>query len=119
MKSRPPLFKKCSGCGASWSDRSLFLSDPKVSLVGYQVHFQDLELGLFLFNHECGSTISIEAKNFTDLYKGPVFKDKKTGTGQCGGLCLHSEELSPCPARCECAYVREVLSIIDSWKKDR
>ncbi|HCE45867.1 MAG TPA: hypothetical protein DET40_20165 [Lentisphaeria bacterium] len=114
MKRKSSVFKKCSGCGASWLDRSLFLSDPNVKLVGYQVHFKDLELGLFLFNHSCGSTVSLEARNFTDLYKGPVFKDNKKNTCECGGLCLHSEELSPCPVKCECAYVREVLLLINN-----
>jgi hypothetical protein len=116
---KPSLkFKKCSGCGLKWKDRSHFLSDPDLVLVGYQVHFEDLELGLFLFNHmKCGSTIAIEAKNFTDLYDGPIFKIRKTGKKGCPGHCLHADELRPCPAKCECAFVRDVISIIKDWDK--
>ncbi len=117
IDSSSPAFKECSGCGKLWTDRGLFISDPEVSLAGYQIHFEDLELGLFLFNHSCGTTIAIKAEDFTDLYHGPVFKEKKKGSSECQGLCLHSEELRPCPAKCECAYVREVLSLLCHWEK--
>ena len=117
MKSRNKIFKKCSGCGFIWDDRSLFLSDPDVSVAGYQVHFENLELGLFLFNHTCGTTISLKAESFSDLYKGPVFKERKQGTSQCPGFCLHKDEIRPCPVKCECTYVREVLRLVNTWGK--
>ncbi len=118
VKASKSCFKKCS-CGVVWPDRLKFLSDPEVEIVGYQIHFENLELGLFLFNHmKCGSTIAIEAKNFTDLYKGPVFKERKTGKKGCPGHCLHSEELRPCPSKCECAFVRNVIVLIKTWKKN-
>lgn len=94
------------------------MSDPNVEIVGYQVDFEELQLGLFLFNHSvCRTTLSIEAREFSDLHKGPVFSDRKTGTSDCPGHCMHRDDLEACPARCECAYIRETLQLVQTWPK--
>lgn len=86
-------------------------------MIGYQVHFDELVAGLFLFDHNCGTTFSIQAGSFQDLYDGPMFIEKLTGTEECGGHCLHKDDLRPCPAKCECAYVRKIMQVILSWPK--
>ncbi len=114
------LFKQCSFCLHDWMTRDGFLADLDVHLVGYQSNFGDLEAGLFLFNHDyagCGTTLAIEAARFRYLYDGPVFSERLTLTDQCPGYCMQQGELRPCPARCECAYAREVLNIIKNWPK--
>ena len=105
-------FKKCGSCGVSWPTRVAFVSDPQVLLVGYQPNFVFLEKGLFLFNHTCESTLSIDVAAFSDLYDGPMFVEKRTGQPGCPGYCLHRTELRPCPEQCECAYVRHVLDYL-------
>ena len=59
----------------------------------------------------------IPAGNFKDLYDGPVFKDRLLSTEQCPEYCLHEDQLDPCPAKCECAYVREILQTVQRWPK--
>jgi len=111
-------FKICSYCQHVWLNRNEMLADPDINLVGYQVNFENLELGLFLFNHEvCRTTIAVPANRFKDLYDGPVFAERQTGTDQCQELCLHENQLVCSPAQCECAYVREILHIVDHWPK--
>lgn len=105
-------FKRCTVCMASWADRESFLSDPGITLVGYQASFIDLRAGLFLFNHSCGDTLAIQAEAFEDLYSGPVFRNRKSGQPGCPGYCLNKDELSRCPEACECAYVRAVLEVV-------
>lgn len=112
-------FKTCSRCRFVWAGRTSFLSDPALHLVGYQVHFEEHTAGLFLFNHSCGTTLSVQAGEFQDLYDGPMFTERLTGTEECQGFCLHEDDLSPCFAKCECAYVREVLQVILNWPKKR
>jgi len=113
------IFKKCTCCDFCWHSREEFLQDPKLELIGYQVNFDNLQLGYFLFNHlTCESTIAIAAGSFTDLYNGPVFTERLTGSDSCPGYCLHDDILQPCTASCECAYVREILQIIRNWPKD-
>lgn len=111
-------FKQCGMCQKAWRNYHEFLSDPYVSLVGYQVSFEELEAGLLLFNHSCNNTLAIVADAFTHLYDTPIFKERATGTDKCPGHCLKENELRPCPAKCECAYVREVLQIIKNWPKE-
>lgn len=110
-------FKTCS-CGSSWRDRIDFLDDESIELIGYTPNFKALEMGWLFFNHlTCKSTLAIEAARFIDLYQGEVFTERKTGTDDCPGYCLNRPDLAPCPAKCECAYVREILQIIKDWNK--
>ena len=113
-------FKKCPCCGYTWITREKFLSDHMIEIIGYQVNFRHLELGFFLFNHnaiDCGTTMAIEAGNFKDLYDGPIYAKSLTYTDKCPEYCLSGEDLRPCPAECECAYVREIMQIIKNRTK--
>lgn len=106
-------FLTCSMCKAVWKTREDFLTDPAIRLAGYQAYFEQLTLGLFLFNHlVCGTTLSIHAERFKDLYTGPIFDHRATGTEECPGHCLNQKNLDPCPVRCECAYIREILQMV-------
>jgi hypothetical protein len=111
-------FKHCDVCGVSWPLRGDLLSDPSIKLVGYQVNFTDLVTGLLLFDHVCGTTLAISVLEFRDLYDGPIFQARRTGEEDCPGYCLHAEELRPCPATCECAFVREIVQIVRQWPKE-
>lgn len=108
----PSVFKMCPSCSFQWRTRDHFLLDSDLEIVGYQVNFANLEEGLFLFNHSCKTTLAIRAGAFKDLHDGPVVAERATGTEACPGHCLHRYDLNPCPAQCECNYVREVIQII-------
>ena len=110
-------FKTCTKCGERWDTREAFLADPSLSLIGYQVNFRKLQTGILLFNHSCRTTLALYVIDFRDLYDGPVFVERATGSDQCPGMCLHQEDLGPCPARCECAFVRHILQVIKQWPK--
>ncbi len=110
-------FKKCNKCGTQWGSRDNFLSDSDIELIGYQVNFKALTVGLFCFNHSCKTTLAIYADAFMDLYDGPIFSERATGGDNCPGHCFHEHDLQPCPAECECASVREVLQIVNDWQK--
>ncbi len=110
------MFKICKNCGQKWPDRRSFLNDTNIVLIGYQAHFEELTLGLLLFNHSCKTTLSLNAGLFTDLYKGTIFKQRVTGSGDCSWACLEEVNLSACSAKCECAYIRETIQIIKHWK---
>jgi hypothetical protein len=110
-------FKKCAKCGYIWSSPDLYLSDPELRIVGYQANFDSLELGTFMFNHSCGTTMSILAKEFVDLYTGYIHKNRATGSRKCPKYCFCQDELKPCTVKCECAYIRKVGFIIQHWPK--
>ncbi len=111
------VYKVCTLCGREWSSRDDFINDPELKVSGYMADFDRLERGIFLFDHlSCRTTLALAVGNFRDLYKGPVFSERKTGTDKCPGYCLDKDELRPCPNECECAYVREILQLIVSRK---
>lgn len=111
-------FKICPSCLKAWSSRDEFLSDDELDLVDYQVDFDELALGLFLFNHHtCQTTLAVRAGLLKDLYIGPVFRTRRTGQTDCPGYCLKRSQLSACPAECECAWVRRLLQIVRQWPK--
>jgi hypothetical protein len=112
-------FKSCPSCNQAWESREDFLADSSLELVGYQVHFKDLEQGLFLFNHHsCKSTISVKSGRFANLYKGPIYTKNMMGTESCPDHCLAKNNLQACPEQCECNYVRDIMQIIKTWDKN-
>ncbi|MFO7748984.1 MAG: hypothetical protein R6V54_02700 [Desulfobacteraceae bacterium] len=115
------MFKRCNNCGTEWKTRKAFLNDKDLVITGYQAHFEELTLGLFLFNHNCKTTLAIAAGEFQDLYRGPVFAERLTDSDQCPGYCLDQDELEPCPNHCECAYIREIIQLIKNrtWTTER
>lgn len=118
-QQRTDNFKECPCCGHTWLKRVEFMKDPNLGTVGYQVNFDNLLLGFFLFEHaSCGSSIAVPAGRFRDLYDGPVFSQNLAGTEDCPEYCFRESELRPCPERCECAYVREILQIVRHWPKE-
>ena len=114
-----PYFKKCTQCRHVWIDRREFLSDPDISLIGYQENPRALTLGLLLFNHTCGTSLAIPVGRFRDLHQGPLFSESRRGTPECPGFCLHESNLEPCPVMCECAFVRSIMQTLKSWPKTR
>ncbi len=109
-------FKKCTMCTKIWCTRNEFLSDSNLIVKGYTANLDHLELGIFFFHHNlCETTLAIQASQFTDLYDGQVFDTRLTGNEECPGYCLDPNELRICSAKCESAYVREVLNIVRNW----
>jgi len=97
-----------------------FLSDPQLKLNGYQVHFDDLEGGVFFFTHlhaDCLTTMAIEVTAFLSLNDRPLLakRDEQLCTGS--DFCVHQNDLQPKPAKCECRWVREILQTIRTWPK--
>ncbi len=113
------IFKKCPVCAFELATRDSLLKDRNIEIIGYQAHFEELTSGLFLFNHLfCKGTFALQAGFFKDLYKDVIFSERATGSKECPGHCLHEDELGPCPANCECAYVREIIQLIKIWPKE-
>jgi hypothetical protein len=75
-------FKTCPFCSKPWTSRETFLEDADIEPVGYQVDFEDLSLGLFLFNHNtCKTTLAVHARLFKDLHTGHAKPAKRNVRG--------------------------------------
>ena len=113
----PLFFAQCRTCGAQWSTRDQFLSDPVLEIVEYRVNFDDFAAGAFIFRHDCGSKLSLSVRHFNGLYEGPIFNIRAINSDDCPGYCLYKDNMKPCEVKCECAYVRNIIGIIKSWRK--
>ncbi len=111
------FFKTCNNCGINWPNLTTFLGDPKIHLIGYMPAFENITSGLFLFNHDCRTTLACKVDLFKDLYHGPIFKEKKTGSTSCPRHCQDRDNLESCPEQCGCAFAREIIQILKSWPK--
>jgi hypothetical protein len=111
------MFKTCTFCNEQWPSRNNFLNDNNIIIIGYQASFDEQRPGIFLFNHSCKTTLSVRTDKFLDLYEGPVFLEQKTGSSECGGLCLNENNLTPCAAPCKYAHLREIIQIIKKHEK--
>lgn len=112
------MFKQCNKCNHQWETRDDFLSDKTLQVIGYQVFFEDLKFGLFLFNHSCHTTIAVDTELLMDLYDGPIFSDRKPDGRKCPGRCLNENILSPCSRECKCAFIHEIMQIIKNRGKN-
>jgi hypothetical protein len=110
-------FKSCSKCGQVWQKSKDFVQDQNIKLTGYQVNFIHPEKGLLLFNHmSCQTTLGIFPESLMYLYNGPVYTENRTGSEECPGYCLQKTNFTRCPVKCNSAFVREVIEIIDQQK---
>ena len=110
-------FKKCGNCQTMWVHYSDFLSDPSLTLRGYQVPDEGSGAGMFLFDHSCKTSLSIPVREFNQLYAGPVLKEKAISTDACPEHCPQLHIAGKCHGTCQFAYVRKILQIIKSWPK--
>jgi hypothetical protein len=113
------LFKSCPKCSKGWESRTDFLSDDLVGLIGYQVSFEELETGLFLFTHhepDCLTTMAVCVSRFLDLFSGARCPETKALSRECPRFCLDQNNLNKCLVVCQCSFVREIMQAIHSLK---
>jgi hypothetical protein len=89
-------FKKCI-CGHAWASSEAFMSDPDIKLLGYQVDFEVLKEGFFLFNHlvsGCQTTLSIPAGFFlisiTGLFSRNAWQEPRNVKDIASGVTIFS-----------------------------
>jgi Holliday junction resolvase-like predicted endonuclease len=63
-------FKRCPVCRFIWDTASDFLKDAGLSYIGRQMGTKAGDLGLIMFNHSCGTTLSIKADQVKTAEQG-------------------------------------------------
>lgn len=105
----------CTMCNTIWSDLESLLTDSNLEVIGYQARFDRPHEGFVLTTHNverCGTTIGISVASLRPLYFGPEYAERRTGSGECPGLCLLEGSLEECEAPCDMAWVRRVIQFM-------
>jgi hypothetical protein len=78
------------------------------------------DVNLLVFEHGCGSSISILSRRLRHLLPEPRPDHppaRLMGTEQCRGHCLHLEDLEACDAPCSNARYRRLILLVQRMKK--
>lgn len=112
-------FRACGSCGKAWTTLQAFLHDPGLVLIGLQVAAHRPEANLIVFEHACGSSVSVLTGRLRTL-------DPVTGAGgdlpdaygseDCRGLCRQLDEWSSCDRPCVNARDRRLLQTVIVFK---
>ena len=114
-------FQICGACKRQWPTWDRFVLDPAVRLLGLQSVIANPDVNLLVFEHGCGSSVSILTRRLRHLLPEPEPGDppaRLMGTDQCRGHCLHLEDLEACDAPCINARDRELILLVQRLKKE-
>ena len=112
-------FQICGSCKRAWTSWDSFVLDPAVRLLGLQAVFTNRDFNVLVFEHRCGSSISVLAPRLRHLLPEPEPGDppaRLLGTEQCRGHCLRLEDLEACDAPCANARDRELILLVQRMK---
>ena len=105
-------FRTCGMCHKQWPTRQDFLADPGLRLLGLQAVPHHPDGNLLVFEHDCGTTVSVLAWRLRDLAPagapGEASLPLLYGTEGCNGFCNRLEELSACDRACSNARDRRL-----------
>jgi hypothetical protein len=115
-------FKTCGSCRHEWADWRSFVFDPNVRLLGLQAVPALPDANLLVFEHGCGSSVSVLAAKLRPLLSA---EDQATepsllfGTETCSGHCRVLEDLSGCDRPCANRRDRRLTILISDAKRGR
>jgi hypothetical protein len=115
------VFKSCGACRTAWSSWEDFSADPRLHLLGLQAIAGVPDASLLVFEHSCGSSVSVLARRLRYLlpeHPAAGFPSLR-GTDQCAGHCLQLGDLEPCSRNCRNARDRALLSLITDFQAAR
>jgi len=114
-------FQICGSCRRPWPTWESFVRDPAVRLLGLQSVVSNPDANLLVFEHGCGSSISILARRLRHLLPESEphkpFPHLMAGE-QCRKHCLLIEDLEACDAPCRNARDRELILLVLRMKRE-
>jgi len=118
----PERFRTCGSCRRHWPTAAAFLEDAGVRVVGLQVAQHLPDANLIIFEHSCGSSVSVRAARLRFLLADPdegsdlpdMFDSE-----ECQGLCKRLEEWKVCDRPCANARDRQLLQMVLRIKAGR
>lgn len=114
-------FQVCGACRRTWPNWDAFVRDPAVRLLGLQALITKPEFNLLVFEHRCGSSISILARRIRHLlprHEAERPAELLYGTEICHGHCRFLSDLEACENPCVNARDRRLILMVQQIKKE-
>jgi hypothetical protein len=114
-------FVTCGSCRRQWATWDDFLHDPRVHLLGLQAVLSLPDANLLVFEHACGSSVSVLTRRLAHLLPerhGPPLPSLR-GTEECPGHCFSLADIAACDQPCSNARERELIRIIQETRRAR
>ncbi len=115
-------FQTCGSCKHAWPTWESFVLDPAVHLLGLQAVPANPDFNVLVFEHRCGSSVSILTPRLRHLLPEPEPGEpaaRLLGTGQCRGHCVRLEDLEQCDAQCSSARDRRLILLLQRMRNER
>ncbi len=113
-------FKTCGACQQRWASWDAFVGDPGVRLLGLQALADVPDASVLVFEHRCGSSISVLTRRLLHLLPlpDPAQADWPSlrGTAECRRHCFTLEDHAPCDRHCRNARDRELLTLVQALR---
>jgi hypothetical protein len=118
--NKEAAFHKCGSCKKAWETWQKFIFDPEVRLLGFQGSDRYPDTNLLVFEHRCGTSISVLAKRLRHIL--PQDKQKLElpilyASESCNQYCNKLENLKVCDKACINARDRQLIMMILEMRK--
>ncbi len=108
-------FQRCGSCGELWKDWRDFVLDPRIRLIGFQAFPSLPDANLLIFEHRCGSSVSVQARRLRHLLPDSMQAldlPNLFGSDTCNQHCRSLENLSACDRSCVNARDRQLVLLL-------
>lgn len=105
----------------TWDTWESFVADLEVRLLGLQALPSVPEASVLIFEHRCGSTVSVLTKRLHHLLPDDSSADLPSlyGTEECALHCFSLADHSKCDLPCSLSRDREILALVEEITASR
>ncbi|NJD10476.1 MAG: hypothetical protein FIB01_08605 [Gemmatimonadetes bacterium] len=117
----PAPFKTCGSCRQPWSTWDDFVADRELRLLGLQAIGGVPDASLLVFEHSCGSSVSVLSKRLRDLLPDHPAAGWPSlrGSDQCPGHCIQLGDNARCELQCRNVRDRELIGLVQRLHQAR
>ena len=115
----PRPFATCGSCAHAWPTWDDFVRDSQLRLLGFQGTLGHPDTNLLVFEHRCGSSVSVLTKRLRHLLPDHPARHWPSllGTIECPGHCLSLADLEACDRPCSNARDRDLIKLVQGIKR--
>ncbi len=111
-------FKVCGACSRAWNTWEEFAADGELRLLGLQAVPDVPDASVLIFDHRCGSTVSVLTSRLHHLlpeHPAADWPSLRDGP-ECARHCFALTDHAPCERHCRNARDRDILKLVEGMR---